>query len=129
MPCLNSFRPNANNIWCKSQSFYFNIDTTFKVIAPLSKKIRNQRKLAPWYSHHTWKSKIGDKLEHHQTEGTYRKALRSVKTMCNTSPVAENNSNLRFLFSTVAYWEPQFHWFKFSSNPKQTSWTFLLMRL
>lgn len=44
----------------------------------------------------------GDKLEHHQTEGTYRKALCDAKTMCNSSPVAENKNNLRFLFSTVA---------------------------
>uniref|UniRef100_A0A3B5KG70 Reverse transcriptase domain-containing protein n=1 Tax=Takifugu rubripes TaxID=31033 RepID=A0A3B5KG70_TAKRU len=86
-------------------------------VAPLKKKIVNQRRCAPWYNSHirTLKQKVrrlerkwySCKIDSYHVAWkdcllVYKKALRKARTAYFSSLIKENKSNPRFLFSTVA---------------------------
>ncbi|MDF4381872.1 endonuclease/exonuclease/phosphatase family protein [Vibrio parahaemolyticus] len=91
--------------------------TTLDSVAPLKKKLKKQRKFAPWYNCQTRKLKqISQKFERNcrltkleesrliwaDSLKTYKRGLRNARANYYSASIEENKNNPRFLFSTVA---------------------------
>ncbi|MDF4395950.1 hypothetical protein P3390_24120, partial [Vibrio parahaemolyticus] len=91
--------------------------TTLDSVAPLKKKLKKQRKFAPWYNSQTRKLKqISRKFERNwrltkleesrliwtDSLKTYKRGLRNARANYYSALIEDNKNNPRFLFSTVA---------------------------
>ncbi|XP_049426310.1 uncharacterized protein LOC125885000 [Epinephelus fuscoguttatus] len=122
-PSLNSIpSPSVTEVSCTDFDHFVDsavgsLRTTLDSVAPLKKKLKKQRKFAPWYNSQTRKLKqISQKFERDwrltkleesrliwtDSLKTYKRGLHNARANYYSELIEDNKNNPRFLFSTVA---------------------------